>query len=475
MSKTAVLFFLFLPFALLSVVFAADGDTQGQAIPVQTTAMSSSAATAQNAGPESTPLIQYGFEERIRSEHWNNVADYNTNSDDERNQVRFRTKAWLSVNTNSVDFALKFNNEFKKQTVPSAPLNNDEALIETLYLDFKKLPIKGLSFRIGRQDIMRGEGFVLFDGTSGDGSRTSYFNAVDLSYSWKKSKLELIGILDPRQERFLPLIHDQARYLQEWDEQALGLYYSDRNHKATDVDAYYFYKKEVNDFRAPTNALFQPDRQIHTLGARMVRRLNHGVTVTGEFAGQWGTQHANPAVGLQTADIKAWGGYSYVKKSFQRKLKPYILGGVWALSGTDSSTPTQIGGFDPIFSRWPKWSDLYIYSEVPEKGVAYWTNNRMFQAEAGFTPWKPVTFRATLYEEDAFHPSGATPTVFGTGKHRGEDMQIRMDYTINENLRGHIVYESMAPGDFYKVQSNGYFFRAEITYQFKGRITKLSR
>ena len=446
MSKSAIISFLVLPFAFLSIAFAGDGETQVQSIPLKTTVTATAASTtAVPKAAEPAPLIQYGFEERIRTEDWNNIADYNTNTDDERNQVRFRTKAWFSVNTTNVDFAFKLNNEFKKQSVPRTALNNDEALIENLYVDFKKTPIKGLSLRIGRQDLMRGEGFILFDGTSGDGSRTAYFNAVDLSYSWRKSKLELIGILDPRQERFLPLIHDQAKYLQEWDEQALGLYYTDRNNKKTDVDAYYFYKKEVNDYRAPTNVLFQPNRQINTLGARVVRRLNHGISVTGEFAGQWGTQHANPAVGLLAADIKAWGGYGYVKKTFPVKMKPYILGGVWAFSGSDPNTPTQIGGFDPIFSRWPKWSELYIYSEVPEKGVAYWTNNRMFQAEAGFTPWKPITFRATLYEEDAFQPSVTKPTVFGTGTHRGENAQLRMDYTINDRVKGHFLYETMLP------------------------------
>jgi len=38
-----------------------------------------------------------------------------------------------------------------------------------------------------------------------------------------------------------------------------------------------------------------------------------------------------------------------------------------------------------LYSRWPKWSELYIYSQVPEKGVAYWTNLNMWQAEPHHT------------------------------------------------------------------------------------------
>ena len=41
------------------------------------------------------------------------------------------------------------------------------------------------------------------------------------------------------------------------------------------------------------------------------------------------------------------------------------------LSGNDPSRPNVIGNWDPLFSRWPQWSELAIYSQVPENGVAY--------------------------------------------------------------------------------------------------------
>lgn len=430
-----------------------------------------------NPQPLPIPVFQYGFEERIRTEEWNNIADYSHRTDDERHQVRFRTRSWFSLGNEDAELYVRLDSEFKKQTLPGVRLNMDEVLFDNLYLDIKKTPIPGVSVRIGRQDLMRGEGFIILDGSSGDGSRSTYFNAINVSYTHKKSKLELLGILDPRQERFLPLVHDQGKYLNEWDEQAVGLYYTDRNHKNTDIDGYYFHKKEVHDYRAASNAQFQPDRHIETLGTRVVQRLTPTISITGEFAGQWGAQRANLATGAPAADIQAWGGYSYLKKTFaKKKMKPYILGGVWALSGDDPGTANQVEGFDPIFSRWPKWSELYIYSEVPERGVAYWTNNRMFQAEAGFTPWQPITFRATLYEEDAFQPyAKGKPTLFSRGKHRGENLQLRMDYTLNANVKGHILYESFAPGNFYTTRANGYFFRAEIMYTFKGALGPIKK
>ncbi len=422
------------------------------------------------------PSITFGFDQRIRNEDWNNALDMNSVTDDERRQMRYRTRAWVKYNSEPVDFVVGLVDEFYKKyalkpaDVTADRLNMDEVVFDNLYVNFKKLPVHGLSLSFGRQDLQRGEGFILFDGTSGDGSRTAYFNSVDLAYQHKNSKFELLGILDPRQDRFLGIIHNQHKYLTEWDEQAIGLYYTNRDHKSSDVDAYYFYKKEVKDFRAPSNPQFQPNRNISTLGARTVQRFANGYSFTGEFAAQWGGQHANAATGAPAADIRAWGGYAYAKKSFSSGWKPYVLSGVWALSGDDPNKPRTLNGFDPLFSRWPKWSELYLYTLVPERGVAYWTNNKMFQVEAGLNPVAPLNIRATFYEEVALHPDLKNLKVFGTGTHRGESYQLRADYAINDKWKCHVLYENFVPGDFYKAQADSFFFQAQVMYRFTAKL-----
>lgn len=452
--------------AVSGIAVAADAPADPPATPAP------KSAAGQSTAESVTTRIFFGFDERLRTEDWNNISDFNTVTDDERRQVRNRMRFWMGYESSTFDFNVRMTDEFNKKyalnnsQVAATRLNLDEVVLDTLSFKIKKLPIHGLTLTIGRQDMQRGEGFILFDGTSGDGSRTQYFNAVNLAYQYKKSKWELIGILDPRQDRFLGLIHDQHKYLQEWDEQALGLYYTNRDHKDSDIDAYYFYKKEVHDYRAATNVQFQPDRHVNTLGARLVRRLPRGFSATGEFAGQWGAQHGNAATARPRADIRAWGGYGYLKRTFATRWKPYVLAGYWALSGDDQSNTKTRGGFDPLFSRWPKWSEMYIYSQVPEVGVAYWTNNRMFQMEAGASPTKHLTLRATFYEESAFHPYTRKPTVFDTGTHRGENYQVRADYLFNSNWKAHMLYERLNPGDFYKSQCNAFFVQAQVTYSF---------
>ncbi|HYG97822.1 MAG TPA: hypothetical protein VD837_01735 [Terriglobales bacterium] len=411
--------------------------------------------------PRLETVFEYGFEQRVRSETWNNVMDLSDGLADARQQVRFRSRAWMNIPVSkNVDFFVGLVDEYKKQSNPDLKFSGDEVVFESLYLDIKRTFVPGLTMRIGRQNLVRGEGFILFDGTAGDGSRSTYFNAVNISYKVRKSEFELIGILNPKQDRMLPGINDQHRFLNDWDDQAIGLYYSDRNHSNTDVDAYYFYKKEVHNRLPVTNAAYAPDRHVNTGGARLVRRLPRDFTFATEGAVQWGAQHPTNAV-------RGWAGYAYVKKTWNRKWKPYVQGGYWAFSGDDPST-AKVEGWDPIFGRTGKWGDTYMYTAWKEKGLGYWTNNRMTQVEVGFSPWKPIGFKGAWYHMDAFHPYPGASSMFGRGKRRGEYATARMDYTISPSVKGHITLERIFAGDFYTGANNSYFFRAEVIYQFKG-------
>lgn len=409
--------------------------------------------------PAEKSQLEIGYEQRTRNENWNNLFDWTDATDDQRNQIRWRTRFWAKIPVSeTIDVVAGLNQETNQINGKDNKL--DEVIFETAYVDFKKLFVKGLALRVGRQNLMRGEGFVLFEGNPWDGSRTIYNNAAVLSYTYKKSTLELIGILDPSRDRFLPVMHNQHRLLQEWDEQAVGAYYTNRAAKRTSVEAYYFYKKEIKDTRAASDAQFQPDRHIHTVGGRVVHKIDSHWSATGELALQRGAQHGG-------VRLLGAGGYAYLKRTWEHAWKPYAQVGYWGQSGDDPATPCKNEGWDPLFSRWPKWSELYIYSQFKERGVAYWTNLSMWQAEAGFKPLKPLDLRFTYYHMEAFQPFAGTPKIFGQGTARGDNLQARLGVTVNKNWSGHVLYEGHLPGNFYTYSDPSYFLRFEIIYLVK--------
>lgn len=405
--------------------------------------------------------IEIGFEQRVRSENWNNILDYNDGSDDQRNQVRYRTRLWTKIPLSSrIDLVAGLNQETNQIILPRCPWRFDEVIFENAYVDFRDLFVKGLSLRVGRQNLMRGEGSLIVEGDPWDGSRSIYQNAAVLGYTAKKSKIELIGISNPSRDRYLPRIHDRQRLLTEWNDQAIGSYFTSAPRTDTDLEAFYFYKKEVHDSRPVTNPQFQPDRHVSTAGGRLVHRFNKNWTATGESGVQWGADHAQK-------HIHAWSGFGHVKRTLAHRAKPYVLGGFWAFSGDDPQTTNTIEGWDPIFGRWPKWSELYIYSQLKEKAVGYWTNIGMWQAESGFSPWKALNCRVTYYHMSAFHPFPGDQKIFANGLRRGDTLQTRADFTINANWRAHVLYESFLPGSYYRGGNPGYFLRFEMIYQFK--------
>jgi hypothetical protein len=408
------------------------------------------------AQSDRTPL-QFNFEQRVRNENWNNQFDFSDAADDQRNQIRYRSRLWLDA---PLPANIDAHAGIAQETNQKVGKDNcfDEVFFETAYLEFHKIFTDKLTLRAGRQNFLKGEGFLLSEGGPQDGSRALYFNGFDLAWSSPAGDLELIGIDNPKRDRFLPRIHDQHRLLVDWDEQALGAYFTRKLSAGSRVEAYYFVAKERHDYRAPSNPLYQPDRRINTGGARIVRQFTPALSVTGEFAVQRGVQ--SPAT-----PIHAWAGYAYAKRTFQRRLRPYAKAGYWAFSGD----------WDPIFSRGAAYGDLNLYSTVNERSIGYVSNLKMSQMEGGFSPSKRLSCKFVWEHMAAFHPTAVNPRIFGAGRTRGDNFQARADFTLNSNLRGHVDFETLLPGSFYTVADRAYFLRFEMICSFKTRFVSHAR
>ena len=102
----------------------------------------------------------------------------------------------------------------------------------------------------------------------------------------------------------------------------------------------------------------------------------------------------------------------------------------------------------------------------------------MWQAEATCAPSRKINLRLTGYRMRAFHPASgpADPRLFGAGLDRGDLVEARLDVALTANLKGHVVYERLWPGDFYRGSATGEFLRFEVSgswqksYSHKGLL-----
>ena len=335
------------------------------------------------------------------------------------------------------EVATKLTNELRYYFVPETKgMNWDEVFFDLLYVKCDSLGGHPVTITLGRQNINLGEGFLVMDGGPLDGSRSAYFNAVNVNWQINpKTTLTLIYANQPEQDDLLPIIHSQDKALVEQPEQAFIAYYSG-NLRSVTLQAYVM-RKNIGTTSTKRSG------NVDCLGSYAQAPVTARLTVTGELAVQVGKR-----VG---ADRQAYGGYAYAEYRTGWPVhfpRTFTLGTLY-LSGDDPATE-RYEGWEPMFGRWPKWSDLFIYALSRESGVAYWTNLGSVFVKTSIVVVPDLTLSLDLHHLAAFqeaNPALAFPG--GNGRVRGNLLIGKLSYQMNKSVSGHILWENLDPGNYY--------------------------
>jgi hypothetical protein len=397
------------------------------------------------------PKFKLSFSERFRFLSWDNAISLDDNAHAARSFTRHRTSLgghWLPGEY--LELTLKLTDEFRYYFIPEGTeFDLDEIFIDWLYIKWRheKGALPG-TLTFGRQNIILGEGFLVMDGHPLDGSRGIYFNAVRYDWDIKPDhRLTAFYSYMPSVDDWLPIIHDREQKLVEQDEEGFGFYYAGKYRKF-DLQAYYLRKnvKEAGRFASvPSN--------IDALGGRLHLPLAPNLAYTVEGAYQFGK--------YGSLDRSAVGGYMYFTyQTGFKKLREYLpreitLGTIY-LSG-DSPGDDTWGGWDPMFARWPKWSESYIYTQIKEDAVAFWTNLTSLYGQLHFQFTDDVSFDFDYHHLMAPEkpPAGST-FPGGDGKTRGNLVINKLTYHFDKHWSGHILWEFFTPGDYYFDGADGY-------------------
>jgi len=374
------------------------------------------------------PARNYGFQLRIRQVFLETAIDLNDMTDDETHFFRIRSALWGRVRpTPNTEIYARLNNEFRRYLRPDTEFEIDEVIFETLYVRWTDMAGLPLDLTVGRQNIMLGEGFLVMDGGPLDGSRTNYQNGARLTWRTRSQTIDFLAISNPAHDEYLPVINDQDRMLVESDERLVGVHLSCTRVRGLEFQPYYFYKEEDPRTGSPHHL------KLHTPGARLAYQLTAGVKIVAEAAVQRGDRCGE--------DVSAFGGYGYVEKRSPSSGEGITLGMIH-LSGKKKGT---VDPWNPLLSRWPKWSELYIYTLIREDGVAYWQNfGALFlKLDAPFR--NRGVFSACVYRLTAHEPR----LGFFPSHHRGWLLESQLRLRLHPGIKGHLLAEVFLPGDFY--------------------------
>jgi hypothetical protein len=422
-----------------------------------------------------------GFDVRIREVTHHNLLDFDSNQDcgppSDAHSFRCRVRIWPQLKFRSgLGFYSRFTTEWRKYVDPWTSSRKTEIILGNLYMDIPELPYVPLplSLRVGRHDIMRGEGFVLYDGGPLDESRSVYQNAILLGLDGENAGLgqtraELFAIHNPYRDKLIlanPPTDEEKHAgigrMIENDETAFGIYVTNSSIKGKTIETYYIYKEEEQP------AARDPHTRLHTIGARGSGDLPWSLDFALEGAFQFGT-HDTTESGATTHDHSSFGGYAWLSRSFLALFHPTIELGVIHLSGNDSGSIDD-EGWHPLFSRWTKWSELYVHTLIPEGDspggpwprtgrIAYWTNLTSLNAQLALHFSKSLTLSYTYQHLTAPESLGPEPTGrFGDGKHRGDNHRWKISVEMTRALSWHMTVERFAPGDFYNQPHDDAFF-----------------
>lgn len=439
--------------------------------------------------------LSWGADLRVRNEYMDNTITLNeANKLSEQDVIRIRGRIWASATPiSNVSLNARFSGEprewinpaFAGQHAARTGMEWRYGIIDNLYLKWTNAFDLPLTVTAGRQDIMLGDfwnWWLMADGTPGDGSWAFFLDSIRLTYDAKelKTKADVIYIYqNALPDEWIPTLGRSSEfkfngvpkpyYLTEQNEQGVVLYLSNKSIPNTQIDPYFFYKR---DNRELGNG---DDADIFTLGAKITGTPAEHWSYSVEGAYQFG-EKKDPTVKVPVArtaerDISAFGGnarLSYLCKDHLNN--QFHLVGEY-LSGDDPNTEED-EMFDILWGRWPRMSELYLYSYIYETSgkVAQWNN--LYRFGAGWTMNPMNGMNLGVYYNALFAPEEIpTRTVNSSlfsmdGDFRGHYLQAVLKHQFNKHLAGHLWGEWIWAGDYYATRDLLTFIRAELLFTF---------
>lgn len=441
--------------------------------------------------------VEMGLDIRLREVYTSNLFSLNEKwgdaIDEDWNNFHWqRYRSRLSAKwavSDDVTFNSRLTWEFWGHCAPDQTFNSfftdknydfDEALFDIMNLQFRNAFDLPLTLTVGRQEIILGTGWLVLDGTPGDGSRTAFFDAIRAQYDLTDtSKLDLIYIqqYDDEEQYIKPFNHhavQERRHLtQQNDERGVIAYWTNKFSDTLSNELYYIYKNDdssdwANHYKG---ASYGVDADIHTVGTRFFGKLDDNWSYSAEVAKQWGDREGD--------SLQALGGNSKLMYAFNDDKKNELHVGYEYLSGDDPETSAD-EQFDSLWGDWPQFQrgrDLQSYLWTFEgDGVGNVTNLHRLGFGHSFKPaqvWTIATdYNLMWADENTFGGTSRGPQGalnFDSGDNfRGQMISAVATYSCCKNFRTLFEIDYFIPGSYYDEpsQDEAYFARVGVEWTF---------
>ena len=286
--------------------------------------------------------VKLGGQVRVRGYNLQNFWDFDNDVDsDNWSVIRHKTSvhAGLDLGDGISGFVKITNQNWGNGVTPS---DNNDLFVDNAWINVKNFLDLPVTLKLGRQNLMYGSGFVLFDGQSQLGSNSLYFDGIKLTAHFSDNMmLDMIYVKDEENAR----ANNAA--VGEDDITLSGLYLT---YKETPIVG----KAEVYALNRHDESL---GKDIIMYGLRASDKLKCGFDYSAEIAVQTGDAMTN--VDQDAMGYKLDAGYTLKDVS----MKPRFFVGYAALTG-DEAGSTDNERWDTFYGGWPQFGDLLAFKYI---------------------------------------------------------------------------------------------------------------
>lgn len=388
-----------------------------------------------------------GFDVRVREEILDGVYHFAPERD--RDWVRVRARVGMAFHTSTMRFEARLDNEHRYLRTPRAEPDYDEVIVDRALWSWAVRPTTTLT--VGRQDILWPGGFLVLEGHPLDGSRSMYHDGVRVLHDTGTWAFDGAVVHNRKRDGFV-LVDDVDRALTDADETGVML----RAERAG------WALSAIAKFESDPDDVLE-DLGTWTLGLRRTRTRSHA-----EIA----VQHQNGTVRAAANDAVARGtGFALAGEGAVRWPLPggwTLETGGYAYSGLDG----DLRPFRTPWGRWPKWSEMYLYSLIGESTpgrvhVAAWED----LAAPRLAIDRPLPSAWT----DALLLRGVVDALWSpsTGDARGVLTELALNADFGGGVTAHLLWERLVPGAFHDgrhglpaIDGPVQFFRWQLAYSW---------
>lgn len=393
--------------------------------------------------------------------------------------LRLRTRVWAGLEF-SEDLSLHarlVNRSQHYSTRHDNPDNNyddqggtwafwDETVLDNLYLNVKApFGATAWALRVGRQDIVLGNGMVFLEGTPYDQGRSIYFDGARADYSCGGRKVTLLALHNEFKDDRGTILGDEERRLRRGETGILGAYWTETIRDNLGTDLYGFYA-DIDDDQPATpepNHPVDENAILKIVGGRVFGKANDDTDYSLEVARQFGTYNGAGA----KQDLEGWmvDARLGLRQLAEKQFAPVFGLEYTYMSGAENDGDDDYEGWHPAFAEYPIWREEL----TALKTFGNWTNLHKARVTANLT-LNPKTSMmvagSTMYADENDPGILTDPGHAPEGDHIGETLSAFLDYRLNPAWTFSLEASQLYPGDHLPDTKTTEWMRFQAVYRF---------